>query len=93
MTDKEHLKPRLDLLLHVLDGPVRKRFLAEHLLRLLACEALGLGGRVVTQTVGLANFLIRHRGGSLAVGALVHGDDDGTTETQIVLQAVLGVLG
>jgi len=85
------LKPSLDLILHVLDGPVRVRLLAKDLLGLRECEAFGLGGRVVTQLVDLADLLVGHGSGSLTICALVNGNDDGTTETQVVLQAALRV--
>lgn len=58
---------------------------------LLSGKALGLDGRVVAELVNLANLVVGQLGRLLAVSAAVDGDDDSTTETEVVLQRVLGL--
>lgn len=81
-----HLKSRLDLGANVLEGILAASLLTPGLVNLCLGEALGLDGWVVAQAGDLADFLAGDLVWSLAVGALVDGDDDGAAETEVVLE-------
>jgi hypothetical protein len=80
-------KPRLNLLLNILQRPFAPRLLTPHLIDLRLGEALGLHSRVVAQTVALPDLLVGDGLRELAVGALVDGHHDGAAEAEVVLQA------
>lgn len=80
-----------NLLLSVRQGPVARSSLATNSSSLVLGEALGFDCRVVAKAVGLADGCIVQLGSSLAIRTAIDGHDNGTTEAQVVLQAVLGV--
>ena len=82
------LKACLDLVLGILESPVASLGLAADAVHLLGCEALGLSCWVVSQTVDLTYLGIRDRSRHLSVWSLVDCNDDSTTKSKVVLQAV-----
>lgn len=86
-----HLEVGGNLLLSVLESPLAGVLLGADRGGLGGSEALGLDGRVVAELVELANLGVGDLGGGLAISAAEDADDDGTTETEVVLEGVLGV--
>lgn len=74
--------------LDILHSPIRELLLAHSPANLLRRETLSLCCWVVTQTGEFGDLLVRDRGCSLAIGALVDCDYDGAAEAEVVLQAV-----
>jgi hypothetical protein len=86
------LKPRLNLLLRVLQRPLAPRLLGPHGIDLRLGEALRLRRRVISEPRLLRDIGVRQIRGGTAVGALVHGAHNGAAETEVVLQRDFGVL-
>ncbi|KFY87906.1 hypothetical protein V498_06977 [Pseudogymnoascus sp. VKM F-4517 (FW-2822)] len=84
-----HLEAGQDLGLSLTKSPRALLVPTPDLRGLLSSEPLGHNSRVVTQSVDLSNLLIRDLSSSLAIRTLIHGDDGGTTKTEVVLQGNL----
>lgn len=87
-----NLKPRLNLPLSILQGPIRKTLSGDCSPGLFSGEAFCLSGGVISESVEFAELLVRDRRGFLTIGAFVDCDDRGTTEPEVMLEAVFGVL-
>ena len=87
-----HLKPRFNLLSSILQRPLTLSRPRSDSIHLSPGEALGLGSRIVSNTISLSDLLITEVLGSLAVGPLVHCANNSSTKTKIVLQSSGSVL-
>lgn len=84
------LKPRLDLLLRILQCPITRLILTPHRPCLLLRKPLCLRGRVIPQPIHFTHRRIIQLGRLFAVRPSIHRHDRRAAQSQVVLQAVLG---
>ncbi|KAB8670408.1 hypothetical protein FH972_026321 [Carpinus fangiana] len=89
---RQEFEASLHLLVRIAQRPDISMLPAPHAVGLLLREALGHDSRVVAQAGDLADLGVADLACDLAVGALVHGDDDGAAQAQVVLQAGVGAV-